>query len=75
VREGERRADRRSPEFFRLTLSYNNLANYYKTNHVMMRRYSYALAELESMLPWERDVYIGFIMQDLEKQANKAQHP
>lgn len=37
-----------------------------------MHHHKYSLTELENLLPWERDVYVGLLLQYLEKQR-KAQ--
>jgi hypothetical protein len=33
-----------------------------------MQHHKYSLTELENMLPWERDVYIGLLMQYIEEE-------
>ena len=45
--------------------------NYYHTNFIMMQEYKYSLNELENMMPWERDVYVGLLMRYLEKKIQK----
>jgi hypothetical protein len=45
--------------------------NFYHTNFVMMQEHKYSLTELEGMMPWERDVYIGLLLKHLERKANK----
>lgn len=45
--------------------------NFYHTNFVMMQEYQYSLTELEGMIPWERDVYVGMLLKHLERKANK----
>ena len=32
----------------------------------MMQNHSWSLFELESMMPWEREVYIGLLIKHLE---------
>jgi hypothetical protein len=34
-----------------------------------MQEHKYSLSELEDMMPWEREVYIGLLMQHLKKRA------
>jgi len=36
-----------------------------------MQHHKYSLTELEIMLPWERDVYIGLLMQYIEEENLK----
>ena len=34
----------------------------------MMTRYKYSLIELENMMPWEREVYVGLMLQYIEDE-------
>ena len=37
------------------------LKNYFKSNFaLMMQHHKYSLTELENMIPWEREIYVGF---------------
>ena len=45
----------------------------------MMQHHKYSLTELENMMPWEREIYMGLLMQwikeeneRLEKEKQKA---
>ena len=38
----------------------------------MMQHHKYSLTELEEMLPWEREIYIGLLLNHLEEE--KAEH-
>jgi len=37
-----------------------------------MQYHKYSLTEIENMIPWERQVYIAFLMQYLEEQKKAA---
>jgi|TARA_Y100000361_G_scaffold37487_1_gene32115 hypothetical protein len=39
----------------------------------MMQEHSYSLTELENMMPWEREVYITFLIEHLNKKAETEQ--
>ena len=39
-----------------------------------MRHHGYSLTEIEQLLPWEREVYIQMIIQDLKKEKEKARN-
>lgn len=52
--------------------SYDNLMNHYKTNFALMQHHKYSLTELESMLPWERFIYIDLLKSYLKEQEQKA---
>ena len=47
--------------------------NHYKTNFILMQEHKYSLSELENMMPWEREVYIGLLMTHLNKKAEQNQ--
>ena len=34
----------------------------------MMQHHNYSLTELESMIPWEREIYIGLLLKFLEEE-------
>jgi hypothetical protein len=36
-----------------------------------MHIHKYSLTELENMMPWERETYIGMLIQYLEKKNNE----
>jgi len=45
--------------------------NYYKTNFALMQHHDYSLDELENMMPWEREVYLGLLMNYLEEEEKE----
>ena len=51
--------------------SHTSLSDYYKTNHDLMYWHKYSLTEIESMLPWEKEIYVGFILKEIEKQKRE----
>ena len=58
-----------------MSLSHENIYNYYKTNFGMMQHHNYSLTELENMMPWEREIYIGLLMEYIkeEKERNEKE--
>ena len=36
-----------------------------------MQYHKYSLTEIENMIPWERDVYVGLLQQHLEEEELK----
>jgi hypothetical protein len=36
-----------------------------------MQHHKYSLTELESMLPWERDIYVNLLVQYIEEENEK----
>jgi hypothetical protein len=36
-----------------------------------MQHHKYSLTELESMMPWERDIYVSLLVQHIEEENEK----
>ena len=50
-----------------------DLASYYKLNFSLMQYHKYSLTEIENLIPWERDIYVGLLKQHLEEEELKRQ--
>ena len=37
----------------------------------MMQHHKYSLTEIENMIPWERDIYVGLLTQWLEEEKER----
>ena len=48
-----------------------DLENYFKLNFALMQYHKYSLTEIENMIPWERDVYVGLLKDHLEEEELK----
>ena len=48
-----------------------SLASYFKLNFALMQYHKYSLTEIENMMPWERDIYVGLLQQHLEEEELK----
>ena len=48
-----------------------NLENYFRLNFAMMQYHKYSLTEIENMIPWERDIYVGLLQAHLEEERLK----
>ncbi|MBB38061.1 MAG: hypothetical protein CL515_03825 [Actinobacteria bacterium] len=55
-----------------MSLFHENLENYFKTNFLLMQEHKYSLTEIESWVPWERQVYISMLIQHLKKKREDA---
>ena len=55
-----------------MALSHESVFNYYNTNFQLMQHHKYSLAELDNMMPWEREIYIKLLLQHLEEEKLKA---
>jgi hypothetical protein len=61
--------------FFRIGLSHETLSNHYTTNFALLQHHKYSLTELDSMIPWEREIYLTLLLKHLEKErADEQQH-
>jgi|TARA_A100001388_G_C28705269_1_gene468298 hypothetical protein len=54
-------------------MSHINLESYFKLNFALMQHHKYSLTEIENMMPWERDIYVGLLNQYIEEENLKAQ--
>ena len=54
-------------------MSHISLESYFKLNFALMQHHKYALTEVENMMPWERDIYVGLLNQYIEEENLKAQ--
>jgi len=52
-------------------MAHVDLASYYKTNFALIQHHKYSLNELENMIPWEREIYIGLLHQYIEEENLK----
>lgn len=50
-----------------------DLENYYKINFALMQFHKYSLTEVENLIPWERDVYVGLLQQHIEDEKLRQQ--
>ena len=50
-----------------------DLENYYKINFALVQYHKYSLTEIENLIPWERDIYVGLLKQHLEDEKLKQQ--
>jgi hypothetical protein len=48
-----------------------DLENYFRLNFSLIQYHKYSLIEIESMIPWERDVYVGLLKNHLEEEESK----
>ena len=39
----------------------------------MMQHHNYSLTELEDMIPWEREIYIGLLMNFLKEEEERME--
>jgi len=55
-----------------VNLSHDTLANYYKVNFQLLNNFNYSLDEVEHMIPWEREIYLQMLVDDIEEKTERA---
>ena len=60
-------------KFFRLSMAHIDLEAYFRINFALMQFHKYSLTEIEGMMPWERDIYVGLLQQHIEEEKLKQQ--
>ena len=38
-----------------------------------MQHHDYSLAELENMMPWEREIYVGLLMEYIKEENERIE--
>jgi len=54
-------------------MMHDNLANMLESNFAMMQHHKYSLNDIESMLPWERRIYIEMLVNYVKEENEKMQ--
>jgi len=42
------------------------------TNFQLLQNYNYSLTDIDSMIPWEREIYLGMLVNHLKDQNEQA---
>ena len=42
-------------------------------NFALMQHHKYSLTELENMLPWEREIYVGLVVKHVEEENKRIE--
>ena len=45
-----------------------------QTNIQMVQHHKYSLTELENMVPWEREIYVGLLIKHVQEENEHRQH-
>ena len=54
-------------------MAHEDLESYFKTNFALMQHHKYSLTELDDMMPWEREIYIGLLTKHIKEENEKRQ--
>jgi hypothetical protein len=47
--------------------------NYYKMNFALMQHHKYSLAEIENLIPFEKEIYVALLINYLEEEKQRIQ--
>ena len=39
----------------------------------MVQHHGYSLSELENMMPWEREIYLGLLIEHIEEEKERVE--
>ena len=45
-----------------------------ETNFSLIQHHKWSLSDIENMIPWEKEVYVNYLVKYLEKHKLEAQH-
>ena len=54
-------------------LSHISLQNYYEIIWSMAQHHKYSIADIENLIPYERDLYFQLLVEHIKEQNEKAQ--
>ena len=54
-------------------MAHMELESYFRINFALMQFHKYSLTDIENMIPWERDIYVGLLQQHIEEEKLKQQ--
>ena len=52
-------------------MAHLSAGSYYELTFSLIQYHKYSLTEIENMMPWERDVYVGLLQAHLEEEELK----
>lgn len=58
-------------QFFLIALAHESLYNFYRMNFALMQYHKYSLADIEGMMPWEKEIYVSLLLQYLEEEKSR----
>lgn len=54
-------------------LYHSSVDSFYEINFALMHYHKWSLSEIENMIPFERDIYMKYLLNALEKEKLEAQ--
>lgn len=59
-------------DWFVICLAHETLSNHYKSNFELMQNHKYSLADLDEMLPYEREIYVVLLNKMIREKNDAA---
>lgn len=56
-----------------MCLCHDDLHNHYKLNFALMQYHKYTLADIEYMIPFEREIYVAMLINFLEEEKQRLE--
>ena len=50
-----------------------NLESYFEYSFQMIHNHKWSLTEIENMMPWEREIYIGLLMEHIKEENERIE--
>ena len=57
-----------------MAMSHDSLYNYYKMNFALLQFHKYTLDDIESMIPFEREIYVAMLIKFLEEEKQRLEN-
>ena len=73
MRKKGRSSAERFEKFFSVSLCDETLENRYKTNFHLMYYQKFSLEELENMIPFEREIYLLLLNEQIRRENEEMQ--
>tara|TARA_A100001201_G_scaffold75995_1_gene68663 strand:+ start:390 stop:569 length:180 start_codon:yes stop_codon:yes gene_type:complete len=54
-------------------MAHIDLESYYKINFALIQHHKYSLTEIENLIPWEREIYLGLLNQYVDEENLRIQ--
>lgn len=54
-----------------IAFSHVNLESYYTLNFSLMQYHKWSLSDLDNLIPWEKDIYVNLLLQEIEMEKEK----
>ena len=54
-------------------MAYMDLESYYRINFSLLQFHKYSLTEIENLIPFERELYLGMLQEHIEDENLKNQ--